>query len=155
MTSPRLSERSGFGGFKVAHAILNSAKRLRRFARRRAGAVNGDGREAKRNKSRRPLAGSRWFMPDSLRPCTESKPTRRQPGEHCKAMRWRSHACDFSAPVRGVQPRTGFAFSGSLSRLRFLVGKMVGNGLRRPPRGVPERKFPSILPSNGLFNRNP
>ena len=93
-------------------------------------------------------------MPDSLYPCTESKPARRQPGEHCKAMRWRSHARDFSAPVKGVQPRRGFAFSGSLSRLRFLVGKMVGNGVRRPTEGGPGTQLPSILPTNGLFNRN-
>jgi hypothetical protein len=35
-------------------------------------------------------------------------------------MRWRSHARDFSAPVRGVQPRLGFAerisFAASFAR---------------------------------------
>jgi hypothetical protein len=70
-------------------------------------------------------------MPDSLYPCTESKPARRQPGEHCKAMRWRSHVRDFSAPVRGVQPRLGFAerISFAASFARWQDGR---DGVRGP-----------------------
>ena len=69
-------------------------------------------------------------MPDSLYPCTESKPARRQPGEHCKAMRWRSHARDFSAPQGRAAAnviRFGISFAA-----RSIVGKMVGNGVRKP-----------------------
>jgi hypothetical protein len=74
-----------FDGFKVAHAILNSAKRRQAFcvpkglARSRAtggrrnGIYGGD-----------PLCGEQAVYAGFALPLTESKPARRQPGEHCR-----------------------------------------------------------------------
>jgi hypothetical protein len=73
VTKDDLSEKAPgvlcFGGFKVAHAILNSAKRRQAFCVPEG--WRGQGRAlARRNGINReaPLAGSRRFMPDSLYP---------------------------------------------------------------------------------------
>jgi hypothetical protein len=107
--------------------------------------------EAKRNKSRDPLAGSRRFMPDSLYPFTESKPAWRRPGEHCGAMRWRQATHGTFQPRPGACSREcdslrGISFAASLESL------VRWSGRSEDPPG-PGTQLPSILPSNGLFSR--
>jgi hypothetical protein len=80
-------------------------------------------------------------MPDSLHPCTESKPARRQPGEHCRRQ------CGGVATRGTFQPRQGRAaanviwdlFRGSFRTLVSWSGRS-----EEAPSG-PGTQIPSIL----------
>jgi hypothetical protein len=96
------------------------------------GAVKGQRSEAKRNNWRGTrFAGSRPFMPDSLYPCTESKPGRRQPDEHCKAMRWRQ-------PRTGLSPCRAWPLFGAL---RGVHAEVRARRMTRSGRGAAETYF--------------
>jgi hypothetical protein len=142
-----------FDGLEVTHAIFNPSKTTTGVCVPEG--QRGQGRaKAMRNGINRgdPLAGSRRFMPDSLYPCTESKPARRQPGEHCPGGQCGgvSHARDFQplqrASSRECDPPRGISFAASLESLVRWSGRSAD-----PPG--PRTQLPSILPSSRFFNR--
>jgi hypothetical protein len=89
-----------------AFCVPKGLARSRATGGRRNGIYGGD-----------PLCGEQAVYAGFALPLTESKPARRQPGEHCRRQCGgvATHGT-IQPPLRGVRPRTGSA-SGTLSRL--------------------------------------